>query len=274
MKQLSNPNRDFGPYLDILLKLSSIADLTANHYRGKELGSPLKYLVVNLLERVISRSYSLHPLLQSYTIFDTSFAIGLVLRNAAADAMATIYIHSKLGKGEVDELNQFADKSLNDGRIFTRSFFSAVSAGASDDEFKKRVDYAISEIAHSDKSKGTIALFRDVITNPNGDGLDERRSDAAHTATDTYVMFSKLEHFGHETKIIEGMDEEQLIAIYTHRLFSMPLDLVLLHEILIGLDKTQFAYERQRVALAFLDEVNKRFNEWYISNKHLLSPLP
>jgi hypothetical protein len=274
MNQISSLSRDFTPYLDILLDLSSIADITANQYRGKELESPITYLTVNLLERVISRSYSLHPLLKSYQSMDGSFAIGLVLRNAAADAMATIYIHSSIGKGNDGELRLFADKMLNDGRSFTKSYFAAVSKAASNEDFKKKVDEIIANITPFDKAKGVISLFREVVTSPIGDGLDEKRKDAAHTATDTYVMFSKLEHFGHESRIIESMDEARLMAIFIHRLFMMPLNLTLLHEILIKLDNSVFIYERQRVALAFLEKVNIRFNEWYLKNGHLLSPGP
>lgn len=255
----------FQRQIELLEQVISISDQTASPYRQANLENQTRYFAIKMLERLRMRSVSMIPLLKGFPEnMDTEYGMGLLLRNQASDMLSVLYVYDLLIHKEHDELDKFLKNLLNDGLTSTRSYLKSVNEHFShkfpSDEAERIIEELNEKISQFSKEpiKGIydklLTLKRDIEAD------DIQRRDLAHQAYDTYMLFSKLEHFSFESSKLEEMPlHKKIISLQIKIYFTVYLN-DMLHKLICLENENEVNLECHERAYNFFQDTLKDFD--------------
>lgn len=254
---------NFEHELPLIDELRLVAERTSLLFHDVPIDEPALFIAISLVDRIKERSISFIPLLKVFHQTDTLFGVGLLLRNLSSDMLLTIHLHHLLFNQDHEKLHSDSVAVLNEGKRFTKKYYTILQKYAPSEELKVRFQEEINKLGPKYSGKSPFSILEDIFKLEANHIEDKFKKILTHQAADTFMLFSKLEHFGIESqKLIFWSNKEQSNTILDRIYISMPQQLALLHDIIIMYRPIPEVAIRSKESIAFRDKMGKLWDEF------------
>jgi hypothetical protein len=247
-----HPSPVFTEHIGFLEELTLICGTTCSHFHKSRL-TPLSYYVVNMIKRVKDRSASLIPLLENFTVEEHSvdYGIGLILRNQATDMLHILHFFDLQMRGQTATLNNRINDILEDGQEKAIEYFEILRDHFPRKYKQDRIESLLLKLKETTprKKKTSISskyLFKQLVTTQTGNlEDDDYKKDLAQQAYDTFMMYSKLEHFSKASEIVSNLPISNRIKSIKIKIQYSVFLADTLHKMLFANHSTDFGVKQQ-----------------------------